>query len=87
MIVFQTLFVLFTFAGCGGGSGSDGGGSVLSGSDTWSHQAYLKAPNNSNVDWFGFSVAVSGDTVVAGAPYEDSNTTAIINGAAYVFVR
>ena len=70
---------------------------------TWSHQAYLKAPNAGNNDNFGISVAVSGDTAVAGAPAEDSNTTAIINGstlglpadtganintgAAYVFIR
>ena len=46
---------------------------------------------------FGYSVAVSGDTVVVGAHCEDSNATgvngnqsdnsAIDSGAAYVFVR
>jgi len=63
---------------------------------TWTQQAYLKASQVSAEDWFGYSVAVSGDTVVVGAPYEDSNTTGVNStpneagyeiGAAYVFVR
>lgn len=63
----------------------------------WSQQAYLKASNTGSGDQFGWSVAVSGDTVVVGAHAEDSNATGvngnqIINsapdsGAAYVFVR
>src|SRR5205823_3210346 len=64
---------------------------------TWSQQAYLKASNTGTSDGFGMSVAVSGDTVVVGAIFEDSNATgvngdqndnsALISGAAYVFVR
>ncbi len=68
---------------------------------TWSHQAYLKAPNSNEKDEFARSVAISGDTIVVGAPRERSDTTVIINGnnlsttnndglntgAAYVFVR
>jgi hypothetical protein len=63
---------------------------------TWSQQAYLKASNTGAGDHFGWSVAVSGDTVVVGAPYEDSSTTGVNStpnesatdaGAAYVFVR
>jgi hypothetical protein len=60
-------------------------------------QAYLKASNTGRRDQFGYSVAVSGDTVVVGAPGEDSNATgvngnpaddsAFASGAAYVFVR
>jgi hypothetical protein len=62
---------------------------------TWSQQAYLKAANP-GMDRFGSSVAVSGDTIVVGAPHEDSNTTGVNTtpndtlgeaGAAYVFVR
>ena len=34
---------------------------------TWSQQAYLKASNTGAGDQFGYSVAVSGDTVVVGA--------------------
>ena len=63
----------------------------------WSQQAYLKASNTGGGDWFGFSVAISGDTVVVGAPNESSNATGVngnqgdnsaqLAGAAYVFVR
>jgi hypothetical protein len=68
---------------------------VRSGS-TWSQQAYLKASNTGKLDGFGDSVAVSGDTVVVGAPGESSNATGVNgadnnsadnSGAAYVFVR
>jgi hypothetical protein len=64
---------------------------------TWSQQAYLKASNTGADDQFGYSVAISGDTIVVGAPGEDSNATgvngdqtnesAFAAGAAYVFVR
>jgi len=65
--------------------------------DPIGQQAYLKASNTGADDWFGWSVAVSGDTVVVGAPNEDSNATGVGgsqsnnsatgSGAAYVFVR
>jgi len=64
---------------------------------TWSQQAYLKASNTDASDYFGYSVAIAGDTVVVGARGEDSNATGIdgnqdddsVNaaGAAYIFVR
>ena len=65
---------------------------------TWSQQAYLKASNTDAADQFGYSVAVSGGTVVVGAPFEDSNgigvnppsqadNSASFSGAAYVFER
>jgi hypothetical protein len=60
-------------------------------------QAYLKASNAERIDWFGSSVAVSANTVVIGAPQEDSdasgvngdqyNNRAINSGAAYILVR
>ena len=60
-------------------------------------QAYIKASNTGAGDRFGWSVSLSGDTVVVGAPYEDSNSTGVNgsegdnsatdSGAAYVFVR
>jgi len=65
--------------------------------DPIAQQAYLKASNTGQNDRFGSSVAVSGDTVVVGAPGEDSNATGVNgnqasnsapdSGAAYVFVR
>ncbi|QOJ04896.1 MAG: FG-GAP repeat protein [Planctomycetia bacterium] len=64
-------------------------------SGVWSQQAYLKASNTGATDQFGYSVAVSGDNVVVGAPGEDSsatgvngngaNNSAADSGAAYVF--
>ncbi len=64
---------------------------------SWSQQAYLKASNTDATDNFGRAVAVSGDTIVIGASYEDSNATgvngiqtdnsALSAGAAYVFTR
>ena len=57
-------------------------------------QAYLKASNADAYDQFGVSVAISGDTVVVGAPYESSSASggegdnsAFHSGAAYVFTR
>jgi len=52
---------------------------------TWTQQAYLKASNTAEQDGFGASVAVSGDTVVVGAPNESSMVLG--GGAVYVFVR
>jgi len=64
---------------------------------TWSQQAYLKASNANSHDWFGYSVAVAGDTIVVGAVLESSSATGVngdptsnasaYSGAAYVFVR
>jgi len=66
----------------------------------WAQEAYLKAPNAGTGDQFGYSVSISGDTIVVGAIYEDSNQLTITNGttasannttidsgAAYVFKR
>ena len=64
---------------------------------TWSQQAYLKASNTDGYDYFGCSLAVSGDTVVVGATGEDSSATGVdgnqgdnsasLAGAAYIFIR
>lgn len=64
---------------------------------TWTQQAYLKASNAGGIDWFGHSVALSGDTLAVGAPGEDSGATGINgnqtdngaedSGAVYVFTR
>ena len=69
-------------------------------STSWSQQAYIKAPNAGSTDFFGWSAAISSDTIVVGATSEDSNQTTITNGttantdnsvsgsgAAYVFKR
>src|SRR4051794_9965999 len=60
-------------------------------------QAYLKASNTGAQDGFGPSTAISGDTIVVAAPFEDSSATGVNgnqsdntatnSGAAYIFVR
>lgn len=64
---------------------------------SFQQQAYLKASNSGEDDDFGFSVAISGDTLVVGAPQEQSNASGVNGdqsnnnedsaGAAYVFFR
>jgi len=64
---------------------------------TWQQQAYLKPLVLSEKDQFGSSVAIDGDTIVVGTPFEDSagsgvnsdpsDDSALFAGAAYVFVR
>ncbi len=66
---------------------------------TWTQQAYVKASNTEAEDFFGQSLALSGDgnTLAVGAPREDSAATgidgvqtdnsAIESGAVYVFTR
>jgi hypothetical protein len=89
-------------------AGAVAGGNVTnvavtcSGSDfTWVQDAYLKASNAEANDRFGYTVAISGSTIVVGAANEDSNQTTITNndgsassdnsatdsGAVYVFKR
>ena len=64
---------------------------------SWAQQAYLKASNPAVNDRFGRSLALDGDTLVVGAPFEDSGSSGVdadqgdnsagSAGAAYVFVR
>ncbi len=64
---------------------------------TWTRQAYIKASNTGEFDTFGISVAISGDTMVVGAPQEASSAAGVNGnqadnsrlycGAAYVFTR
>lgn len=63
----------------------------------WTQQAYIKASVPGEQDFFGSSVGISGDSIVVGAPLEDSaatgvngnqnNNTSTESGAAYVFTR
>jgi hypothetical protein len=63
----------------------------------WQQEAYLKASNTEGEDEFGLSVALSGDTLVVGAPFEDSAAPGVggdqsdeqapASGAVYVFRR
>eukprot|EP00585_Thalassiosira_rotula_P000176 CAMPEP_0196160266 /NCGR_PEP_ID=MMETSP0910-20130528/46740_1 /TAXON_ID=49265 /ORGANISM="Thalassiosira rotula, Strain GSO102" /LENGTH=732 /DNA_ID=CAMNT_0041425195 /DNA_START=21 /DNA_END=2219 /DNA_ORIENTATION=+ len=49
---------------------------------TWMHQAKLLAPDGSAYDYFGWTVAIFGDTVIVGAPGDEAWT-----GSAHLFVR
>ena len=49
---------------------------------TWSQVAKLTASDGADGDWFGYSVAVEGDTVVVSA-FQDDNS----RGAAYLFTK
>ncbi len=62
----------------------------------WTQQAYLRASQVTANDRFGHSVAISGETAVVGALFEDSSSTGVNStpnesatdaGAAYIFVR
>ncbi len=65
--------------------------------DPLAYQAYLKASNTDAGDLFGSTVAISGNTLVVGAPEESSSGFGVNgnqsdnisfgSGAAYVFVR
>ncbi len=77
-----------------GAWGDDNGGTVDQGSayvfvrtaSTWTQQARLTAAEGAAGDMFGYSVAISGDTVVVGARTDDIGS-AINQGSAFVFTR
>ncbi len=52
----------------------------------WNQQARLIAGDGAAGDQFGFSVAISGDSVVVGAPFDSVGTNSL-QGSAYVFTR
>jgi len=81
-------------------SGSSGAVYVFTRSGvTWSQQAYIKASNTGLEDFFGVSVALSGDgdTLAVGAQFEDSKASGLngnqwdnsssSSGAVYLFTR
>ncbi|MCX7633765.1 MAG: FG-GAP repeat protein, partial [Turneriella sp.] len=88
-----------------GANGAGDSGAVYvfkrDGNGDWIQDAYLKPSNAEAGDQFGYSVAISGSTIIVGTPFEDSSQTTITNtdgsasgangatdsGAAYVFKR
>jgi len=55
---------------------------------TWSQQARIEANDQAEYDRFGESVAISGDTAIVGAQWEDTSFyNASAAGAAYIFTR
>jgi len=67
------------------------------GNNGWVQEAYVKASNTGAGDRFGWSVALVGNTLTVGAPFEDSSATGINSrvddnnapgsGAVYLFTR
>lgn len=55
------------------------------GANGWDQQAKLTASDGAAEDQFGWSVGISGNTVIVGAPYADASKAD--SGAVYVFVR
>jgi hypothetical protein len=66
-------------------------------SGIWTQQAYVKASNTGGGDQFGYSIALTGDMLTVGAPFEASSATGInedqtndsapASGAVYLFTR
>lgn len=50
-------------------------------------EARLSASDAATGNWFGAAVALDGDTLVVGAPFNDNPEVGFGTGAAYVFVR
>jgi uncharacterized repeat protein (TIGR01451 family) len=53
---------------------------------TWVEEAKLTASDGSSGDWFGYSVALSGDTALVGVNKDDVGAN-VDQGSAYVFTR
>ena len=53
--------------------------------DSWQFKTLILPSDGAIGDWFGSSLAISPDTLVVGAPFEDSTAPDV--GAAYVFDR
>ena len=62
-------------------------------SGNWKQEAFLKASNTDAGDQFGYSVAIYHNSIVIGAPFEDSNSSNQLDdsksnaGAVYVFTQ
>lgn len=67
--------------------GSSGGVQVFTRSgNNWTQQATLLAPDGASSDYFGFSIALSRDIALIGAPYDDT-AAGTDAGSAHVFSR
>lgn len=53
-----------------------------SGTSNWNQVAKLTASDGASNDWFGYSVSISGNYIIVGAPFKDNS-----RGKAYIFYR
>ena len=77
--------VVLGFAIIGGWQGWQGYQRNQGEADGWGQAKKLAASDAENGDRFGYSVAISGDTIIVGAYGEDGGGTD--RGAAYIFER
>ena len=54
-------------------------------SGTWSQEAKLTASDRAASDFFGWSVAISGERAIIGAPFDDRDSSMPDSGSAYIF--
>jgi len=74
----------------GDGNATDSGSAYVyrgdeGGVDNWGQVTKITASDGAGFDFFGVSVAISGDTAIVGAPTDDDNGTD--SGSAYVYRR
>lgn len=79
------LAVLLPLAACDLGAGTPETVARAAAALVATEASEIAAPDGEPSDFFGFSVALSGDTAIVGAPDEDTKGTDA--GAAYVYVR
>lgn len=68
--------------------GTDSGSAYIfrrTGTNTWDSGTKIVASDAAAGDYFGYSVAISGDYAIVGAPWKDNGATE--SGAAYIFRR
>jgi hypothetical protein len=53
----------------------------------WTQEAFLKSSQSKSEDKFGWSVAISGETIVIGAKGSNFNNEEFFEGSAYVFIK
>lgn len=94
----QTVAVGAPLGNSGAGQGSGVVEVFVKSGGVWTLEAALAPANAGPGDGFGSSVAIAGDTLIVGAPGEDSSATGVHSGAgadntapnsgaAYIFVR
>jgi uncharacterized repeat protein (TIGR01451 family) len=82
-----STFVVGAFQDDNANGANAGSARVFVGSGgTWSEQQTLLSSDGAAADFFGYSVSIDGDTVLAGA-YGDDTAGGANAGSAYVFVR
>jgi FG-GAP repeat len=83
----DTVVIGSTFDNVGGFSSRGSAFVFTRNGASWSQQARLVAADGRGGDRLGTSVAISGDTILAGVPAKNLGATSTQEGATYVFTR